>query len=115
MQLNLDLDLRPIVRPNRARLSTQAAFLVFNEANPHVYNNLVALTRMSKRSGRSRIGICLLYEKLRWEYSIKTDHAEGDFKLPNNYKPYYARMIMMNNPDLAGMFQINRLQCEMVS
>jgi|WetSurMetagenome_2_1015567.scaffolds.fasta_scaffold05374_7 hypothetical protein len=84
------------------------AFIEFDEKNPHVYRNLVKLAWQCKYSGRNIIGIALLYEKLRWDYMIKTDGA--DYKLPNNYASRYARKIMSENKELQGIFKISALR-----
>ena len=83
----------------------EAQFLLFHAENPHVYHNLVRMARMYRDSKRTtKFGIATLWEVLRWDYSFSTAH-EG-FKLNNNHKAFYARMIMDRNPDLAGMFEL---------
>ncbi|HEY5316508.1 MAG TPA: hypothetical protein VIJ20_00910 [Solirubrobacteraceae bacterium] len=45
----------------------------------------------------------MLFEVLRFETGLKT---EGDpFKLNNDYRAPYARMMMEREPDLAGLFE----------
>lgn len=94
----------------------EPAFQGFHERNPIVYKTLVDLAREAKRKGRRQLGIAMLWERMRWELMINTDagHADlgDDFKLNNNYRSRYARLIMSREPDLDGFFTIRRLHDE---
>lgn len=79
----------------------------FHAANPGVYKTLVFYARQAKGYGRGRIGIELLWNRMRWDYMVKTDH-DGDFKMNQNYKAWYARLIMQQEPDLEGIFETRR-------
>tara|TARA_R110002110_G_scaffold415835_1_gene657195 strand:+ start:22054 stop:22386 length:333 start_codon:yes stop_codon:yes gene_type:complete len=78
-------------------------FWQFHRDNPGVYVRLVAMTRIMRNAGRTRIGIGMLFEVLRWEYWLSTESDEP-FKLNNNYRAYYSRLIEQREPDLRGMF-----------
>lgn len=74
----------------------------FHEKNPHVYEELRKIARDLRRRGIRRVGIALLFERLRWISKIETD---GDpFRLDNSHRAYYARLLMAE-PDLAGLFE----------
>lgn len=78
-------------------------FQQFHEENPHVYTQLVALANQAYDRGRKKIGIGMLFEVMRWNHLISTS---GDkFKLNNNHRAYYARLIMEDHPHLAGIFE----------
>jgi hypothetical protein len=83
------------------------AFLRFHHDNPHVYRELVTLARRARRAGADRIGIGMLFEVLRWRHTLRT--GGDDFKLNNNYRSYYARLIMAHEADLEGVFELRRL------
>ena len=83
------------------------AFLRFHSENPHVYAELVLLARRARRAGSQRIGIKMLFEVLRWRHTLRT--GGDDFKLNNNYHSYYSRLIMTQEPDLRGVFELRRL------
>ena len=85
--------------------ASQAAFEKFHEENPHVYIELVNLTRTVKGRGVDRYGMDTLFGVLRFRHTMQTNDPLSTYKLNNNHKPYYARMIMKNNPDLDGMFE----------
>ena len=88
----------------------QVEFRGFHERNPVVYETLVRLAREAKRKGHNKIGIAMLWERMRWELTIELpNHKAGDFKLNNNYRSRYARLIMQCEPDLADMFDIRAL------
>jgi hypothetical protein len=86
----------------------EAAFWEFHAANPHVYDRLVHLTRQLADRGRRKIGIGMLFEVLRWHHLSTVGDADG-FKLNNNYRALYARLIMHHEPDLDGIFELRRL------
>jgi hypothetical protein len=84
-------------------------FAEFHASNPFVYETLVRLARFAKSKGRSRIGIGLLWERLRWELWIATD-GDADYKLNNDFRSRYARLIMRQEEDLSDFFETRRLR-----
>jgi hypothetical protein len=91
--------------------ATEEAFRLFHAANPEVYDRLVSLARGLVRKGNRRVGIKMLFEVLRWHHMATAGDADG-FKLNNNYHSYYARLIMHREPDLAGVFELRRLNAD---
>lgn len=89
-------------------MSIEQDFWRFHRLNPHVYDELIAMTREAKAHGLKRIGMKMLFEVLRWNTALRTYGDE--FKLCNNYTAYYARLIMVCEPDLDGMFVLRRLR-----
>lgn len=82
-------------------------FVDFHTRSPGVYVALVRLARQwVQATGRRRLGIATLYERVRWEMAVAT--SDADFKLNNDYRAFYARLIMQNEPDLAGLFETRR-------
>ena len=80
-------------------------FLTFHRENLQVYDKLVELAFILKNRGHRKIGIAMLFEQLRWLYAMETTDM-GGFKLNNNYRAFYARMLMERNPALNGFFEI---------
>jgi len=102
-QLEIDFDL-PEVKDD----SIPARFAKFHAGNPQVYDSLVALARQFRsRRPDAKLGIAMLYEVLRWNFYISTDSDEP-YKLTNDFKAFYARMIMDQEDDLTGVFQIKK-------
>lgn len=90
--------------------SIDEAFRDFHETNPHVYRNLKVLAYQAVRSGRRKMGIRLLWERLRWEYVTRTDRPEGEFMLNDHYHSRYARMLMEHESALSGLFEVRELK-----
>lgn len=91
--------------------TTAARFDEFHRANPDVYRTLVRLAREWVNStGRSKVGIGALYEVARWQIAIATN--DPDFKLNNDFRAYFARMIMTQEPDLADLFELRRSKAD---
>jgi hypothetical protein len=77
----------------------------FHKANPAVYSTLVYLAKQwARQTAGRKLGIKTLYERARWEISLET--SDPNFKLNNNFTAFYARLLMRNEPDLAGMFDL---------
>jgi hypothetical protein len=92
---------------NRSKI--ERAFWEFHRENPGVYDELVALARDLQQRGYDRLGIGMLFEVLRWRRMKLTVASQHDFKLNNNYRAYYSRLIMQREPDLDGIFNTREL------
>ena len=80
-------------------------FRDFHAAHPDVYDELARLARRALADGRKRIGIKMLWEVVRWQHMCMTA-TDGEYKLNNNYHAFYARLLMRQEPDLRGIFEI---------
>ena len=49
----------------------------------------------------------MLYEVLRWNYYMTVD-SEEEYKLSNDFRACYSRLIMERESDLDGIFNIKR-------
>lgn len=52
----------------------------------------------------------MVWERARWEFVMGTDDQSSDFKLNNNYHSRYARLIMEQEDDLDGFFDLRELR-----
>lgn len=96
--------------PNQSVLdgsSIQQRFVAFHAANPQVYETLVRLAREAIAADK-KVGIGLLWEVMRWELLMKT--SDSEYRLNNNYRSRYARLIGLQEPDLEDLFSIRRLR-----
>lgn len=84
----------------------ELAFREFHAKHPHVYYQLLRLSRQWVEAGHAKLGIATLYEKLRWEWHVAGLLDKDGYKLNNNYKALYARMLMELNPELDGLFEL---------
>lgn len=89
-------------------MTIQAQFEEFHAANPHVYKEIVRMALQWKNMGKNCLGIGRVFEVLRWNAAISTSSV--DFKLNNNYRSRYVRMIEDQEPDLVGIFRTRVLQ-----
>lgn len=80
----------------------QAAFERFHRDNPHVYETLKVLALRAARKGQ-RVGMKAVYEMARWYYTVETDGEP--YKLNNSFTAFYSRLLMEQEPELAGFFE----------
>lgn len=108
-QPSLFVELAQTVQPSvAAGASISEQFAAFHAANPQVYVALRRLALGLRDRGFVSYGIAGLFEQLRWTYALQTG---GDaYKLNNNYRSHYARLLMDNEPGLVGFFETRRLQ-----
>ena len=85
-----------------------ADFDTFHKENPEVYRQLVRFSRIALQSGFSKYGIGAVAERVRWH--IRVDTRGEDYKLNNNFRSRYARLIMSREKDLAGFFDTRELR-----
>jgi hypothetical protein len=90
----------------KTSMPIEIAFWQFHNGNPHIYTRLVEMARQLKAKGFRRYSINSLFEVLRWHSALKTKGSL--FKLNNNYRSYYARLIMEKEPDIEGFFSIRK-------
>lgn len=105
------IELPAIVAPPRTqgrRQSLAEQFMDFHRANPHVYRALRILALNLVSTGRKRGSINQLFEVLRYEYALRT-HGD-EYKLNNNWRSRYARLLMENEPVLRGWFETRDLR-----
>lgn len=80
----------------------------FHMENPKVYDTLVMLARRwrGRKGPLATCGIGMLFEVARWYLDLET--VGEPLKLNNNYRAFYARLIMGREPGLAGIFSTRR-------
>lgn len=88
----------------KRRQELDELFLEFHRNNPHVYTTLVRLARKAKEHGADKLGIEYVFNIARWELMLETKSDNDVFKLNNNYKSRYSRLIMERESDLKGFF-----------
>jgi hypothetical protein len=103
----LDLEGEPAAR----EATIQEAFEAFHQEHPHLYQRLVQLAEDWKEAGHHRCSIGMLWEVLRWQHGTHSAlRKRGTYALNNNYRSRYARMLIDDHPELAGMFETRELQ-----
>ena len=99
-----DTTVLDINRPDFAEgASLEERFEAFHRLNPHIYQELVGRGLALREKGIRRFGIAALFEAMRYDVAVRTG---GDtYKLNNNYKAFYARLIMSNVVALKDFFE----------
>lgn len=97
--------------PDFRKGNLQLQFEEFHRNNPDVFDEIVDIcNELRWRRGFHRCGISLVFERLRWLRAIQTKGDE--FKLNNNYRAFYARLVMFLYPGLNGFFEIRDQRIE---
>lgn len=86
----------------------QERFESFHAANGWVFRALEQLTADHVARGRLRVGIGMLFEVLRWHYGRTT--SGGEFRLNNNYRSRYVRLLVEQHPEWVDVFELRELR-----
>ena len=87
----------------------QERFDRFHAANPWVLRRLIELAEEAREHGATRVGVGHLFEVLRWRHRMAT-HDDAAWKLNNDYRSRYARLIQEQRPDLGQLIELRRLR-----
>jgi hypothetical protein len=82
------------------------AFQKYHRDNPHIFAGIVSLGLTAKRRGRSRWGVMAILNVLRWKLEVEARDEHSPWKINNNYAPHYARLVMSQEPELQGFFNL---------
>lgn len=103
--------LQQTVSPDyRKTMSLRERFAIFHARNPHVYEALRSLALRMRHKGIKRYSIAGLFEILRYDYTMQTQGDE--FKLSNSHRAFYARLLMEQEPQLEGFFELRTQEDE---
>jgi hypothetical protein len=81
-------------------------FYEYHKANPHVAGwFLQAAQTLKQKEHRKRYGIGALTEQIRWNVREGIIKTEG-FRISNDIRACYARLVLMREPSLCGFFAI---------
>lgn len=81
-------------------------FWEYHKQNPHVFELFVRFTRELQRAGRAHYGIGAITERIRWHLGVETQGE--DFKMANNHRSCYARLLMATFPEFENFFETRR-------
>jgi len=106
MNDQFDFDFSPIEEEIFDDMASR--FERFHHNNPHVYKNIVQLARkFREKRPDAVVGIGMLYEVLRWNYYMTTESQE-EYKLSNDFRAAYSRLIMKQETGLEGIFKCKK-------
>jgi len=89
------------------RTKWELRFQDFHAANPHIYELVKKYTLDVIGTGRKSFSMTSIFERIRWYTTIETSGEE--FKINQNFIPYYSRMFMADHPQHDGFFSIRAL------
>jgi hypothetical protein len=98
--------------PEKPTNELEKRFWAFHGVNPHVYALFNRFTMDVVASRRERFGVSPIIERIRWYTAIET--RNDAFKINNNFRAYYARLWMRNNPEHDGLFSTRELTAKRI-
>lgn len=81
---------------------TAKQFLDWHQQNPQVWAEFEKLALRLIQAGRKKFGAKAIVEVVRFNRTIAT---KTDFKINNNYAPYYARIFVIKYPLHSDFFE----------
>jgi hypothetical protein len=81
----------------------------FHEKHPEVYADLRSRARTVLARGWRQYAMRALWEVMRWHFQFVRD-PEADWKLNDHFPSRYARLLMAENADLRGFFELRTLR-----
>lgn len=82
----------------------------WHKKNPMVWELFEKYTYEVIHAGHQHYSHWAVIQRIRWHTDITTRHA--DFKIPNDYIAYYARLFHALHPKYDGFFRIRPLKSE---
>jgi hypothetical protein len=86
----------------------EGRFVATHREHPEIFEALREIALQLVREGWGHFGISTCWEVLRYRSMIGT--SEGRFKLDDNLKSRYARLLADQVPELAEVFELRRLR-----
>lgn len=99
-----------VVEVDGRGLTIQQRFELFREANPWVEEALSRLALDLHARGRGRIGMKMLVEVVRWDYTRTTSDPTSSFRINNDFTSRYARILIERHPELGEAFETRELR-----
>ncbi len=82
----------------------------FHNEHPDVWALFVQFTLELIAAGREHFGASAVWERIRWETAVNPAYRDRrDFKVNNNFQPFYARWFMAAYPQHDGFFRTRRM------
>ena len=81
----------------------RTAFDKFHADNPHVYEWFKRNALALQARGRTHYSARTMLHAFRFHTDMTT--TDDTFKINNNWSPWYARMLMEDEPTLEGFFE----------
>jgi hypothetical protein len=90
--------------------ATNEIWWEYHKANPRVFELFKQITFKAINKGKTKLSASLVVNVIRWEHFLETTtQRDGDFKINNNFVPYYARLFMRDFPKYDKIFNTRQL------
>lgn len=87
--------------------SKYSEFRKYHTENPEIFRLFCHYAMNAIERERTYFGAMMIIQRIRWYSMVE---AKGDdFKINNNYSPYYARLFEIKYPQFRGFFAKRRL------
>lgn len=91
--------------PKSRRDELRAAANKFHKAHPEVYALFEKYTFELISKGRTHNSADMVFHRIRWDSALG-GNGTTEFKLGNNYTPFYARHFIKKHPEHAKFFRL---------
>jgi hypothetical protein len=89
--------------------SLDERFADYHAAHPEIYREFARLARLLRDRGHEHYGAKGLFEALRFHHAV--DARPGDqYKLNNNFTSRYIRLLVEEQPEFDGFFELRKLR-----
>jgi hypothetical protein len=88
----------------------QQQFEEFHARNPEVLRLLEHFTQQAVDRGRKKLGIRMLWERVRWEVMLSTEDVNSDYKINDHYHSRYVRLLIKIHPEWETLFELRKLR-----
>lgn len=97
-------------QPTLFDLETESRFQKYLAENPHVWRAFKRFTFQAINAGHTRLSAEMIVNQIRWRTLIKERNSE--FKINNDFKPFFARKFMAEFPEYNGFFALRRSKAD---
>ena len=87
-------------------VDSEQKFRIFHEANPEVYKLFKRFTFEAMNRGHKHLSAEMIINRIRWETKVVT--TDKDYKINNDYKPFYSRLFIVEHPQHKDFFRLRQ-------
>ena len=77
----------------------------FHKAHPEVWDLFVRFSFELMEKGYKHYSVSGVFDRIRWEQGVGADGV-SEFRIGNNFKPFYARAFMKMYPETVGFYRL---------
>ena len=85
-------------------------FKKYHEENPMIYHSFKRYALAAIGRGHKRLSSEFIFNIIRWETKINA--LNDDFKINNDMKPWYARLILRDYPQYKDFFETRKCKAD---